>query len=117
MAAPTPAGSWDRLTATQREAVLAEDPVLAVVAAAGSGKTGVLTARVVRRCQDGTAAASRSLVCTFSRKAADELRLRLWRLGVGGVRAGTIHRLALRVVAEWCDHRSDPAPAVLGDRR
>ena len=116
-AAPTPAEIRDGMTAAQREAVLADNQVLAVIAGAGAGKTGVLTARVARRCEDGTATAGRTLVCTFSRKAADELRTRLWRLGVSGVRAGTVHRLALRVVADWREHRSDPPPVVLGDRR
>jgi DNA helicase II / ATP-dependent DNA helicase PcrA len=111
------AQTWDAMTVAQREAVLADERVLAVVAGAGAGKTGVLTARVARRCLDGTAAAGHTLVCTFSRKAAEELRTRLWRVGVSGVRAGTVHRLALRVVAEWREHRSDPPPVVLGDRR
>jgi DNA helicase-2/ATP-dependent DNA helicase PcrA len=105
------------MTPAQRDAVLADDPVLCVVAGAGSGKTGVLTARVARRCADGTASAERSLVCTFSRKAAEELRNRLYRLGVGGVSAGTIHGLALRIVSESRDRFGGPAPLVLGDRR
>ena len=75
---------------------MADDPVLCVLAGAGAGKTGVLTLRVARRSNDATATADRTLVCTFSRKAADELRSRLYRLGVTGVTAGTIHRVALR---------------------
>jgi DNA helicase-2/ATP-dependent DNA helicase PcrA len=96
---------------------MADDPVLCVVAGAGAGKTGVLTLRVARRARDASATAERTLVCTFSRKAADELRSRLWRLGVTGVTAGTIHRLALRVLRDWRDHNREPAPTVLGDRR
>ena len=71
---PLPPG----LTPAQREAVMADDPLLCVVAGAGAGKTGVLTLRVARRARDGSATAERTLVCTFSRKAADELRSRLW---------------------------------------
>lgn len=104
------------LTAAQREAVFAEDRVLCVLAGAGAGKTGVLTLRVARRSFDGTAAANRSLICTFSRKAADELRTRLWRLGVSGVTAGTIHRVALRLLGDWRGCTGGPAPSVLGDR-
>jgi DNA helicase-2/ATP-dependent DNA helicase PcrA len=96
---------------------MADDPLLCVVAGAGAGKTGVLTLRVARRARDGSATAERTLVCTFSRKAADELRSRLWRLGVTGVTAGTIHRLALRVLRDWREHNREPAPTVLGDRR
>src|ERR1039458_5960485 len=85
------------LTPGQREAVMADEPVLCVLAGAGAGKTGVLTLRVARRSGDATGEALHTLVCTFSRKAADELRLRLFRLGVVGVTAGTIHRGALQI--------------------
>jgi len=96
---------------------MADDPVLCVLAGAGAGKTGVLTLRVARRSNDATATADRTLVCTFSRKAADELRSRLYRLGVTGVTAGTIHRVALRVLRDWQDHNGGVVPTVLGDRR
>ncbi len=105
------------LTPAQVDAVMAEDPVLCVLAGAGAGKTGVLTLRVARRALDGTATPQRTLVCTFSRKAADELRTRLWRLGIAGVTAGTIHRVALRVLRDWRERAAAPAPSVLGDRR
>jgi DNA helicase II / ATP-dependent DNA helicase PcrA len=89
-----------------------------VLAAAGAGKTRVLTLRVARRVADGSAEPARVLVTTFSRRAADELRRRLWLLGVAdGPRAGTFHRTALSLVRR---HRSDRrlAPVeVLGDRR
>jgi len=106
------------LTAAQREAVMATDRSLCVLAGAGTGKTRVLTLRVARRIGDGSAEEDRVLVCTFSRKAAGELRRRLWSLGVGaGVEAGTFHRIALGLLRQ---HRSDhgrPAPVVLADRR
>ncbi len=104
------------LTAPQLEAVMADEPVICVFAGAGAGKTGVLTLRVARRADDGTAPANRTLVCTFSRKAADELRTRLWRLGVSGVTAGTIHRVALRVLRDHRERTGSPPPSVLGDR-
>ncbi len=104
------------LTPAQSEAVMADDPVVCVVAGAGAGKTGVLTFRVARRAEDGSAPARRTLVCTFSRKAADELRSRLWRLGVSGVSAGTIHRIALRLLRDRHEQGASRAPSVLGDR-
>jgi DNA helicase-2/ATP-dependent DNA helicase PcrA len=104
------------MTATQREAVLADDPVVCVVASAGAGKTGVLTARVARRAADETARAERTTVCTFSRKAAEELALRLHRLGVHRSTVGTIHRLALRILADRAVRDSRPPPIVLGKR-
>ncbi len=104
------------MTAAQKEAVLADEPVICVLAGAGAGKTGVLTARVARRDADGTARADRTLVCTFSRRAADELWVRLVRLGVRGATVGTIHRVALRILVDWRQRRHAPAPSILGRR-
>ncbi len=77
----------------------------------GSGKTRVLTLRVARRIQDGSADADHTAVCTFTRKAAHELEERLGTYGVPvsspasagrapgpGVRAGTLHQLALTLL-------------------
>ncbi|HVX20264.1 MAG TPA: ATP-dependent helicase [Acidimicrobiales bacterium] len=105
------------LTPAQREAVTADDAVICLLAAAGAGKTRVLTLRVARRVQDGSARADRVLVCTFSRKAAEELRQRLWVLGVGDVRAGTFHRTALQLLRRYHADRGGTAPQVLPDRR
>ncbi len=114
---PTPAVP-PGLTPAQHEAVTAADPLLCVLAGAGAGKTRVLTLRVARRIHDGTAFEDHVLVCTFSRKAADELRRRLWHLGVGGqVRAGTFHRTALGLLRQHRAERGAPAPTVLADRR
>ena len=91
---------------------------MCVLAGAGAGKTRVLTLRVARRVGDGSADPAHVLVATFSRKAADELRRRLWMLGVAeAITAGTFHRSALALLRQ---HRSDqgrPAPTVMGDRR
>ncbi len=106
------------LTPAQREAVTALDRVLCVLAGAGTGKTRVLTLRVARRVHDGTADADHVLVCTFSRKAADELRRRLWSLHVGDeVQAGTFHRTALRLLGQHRADRGLPPPVLLVDRR
>jgi DNA helicase II / ATP-dependent DNA helicase PcrA len=106
-----------RLTVAQREAIESDDPLLCVVAGAGAGKTRVLTLRVARRVRDGTIEADRTLVTTFSRKAAEELRTRLWSLGVAGVKAGTFHRTALGILREHRELRNRTAPQLLPDRR
>ena len=105
------------LTPAQREAIEADDPLLCVVAGAGAGKTRVLTLRVARRVRAGTIEGDRTLVTTFSRKAAEELRTRLWSLGVSGVRAGTFHRTALGLLREQREQRNRPLPQLLPDRR
>jgi len=106
-----------RLTVAQREAIESDQPLLCVVAGAGAGKTRVLTLRVARRAREGSIEADRTLVTTFSRKAADELRTRLWSLGVAGVKAGTFHRTALGLLREHRELRGRPAPQLLPDRR
>ena len=88
--APTsPPGAGDRferacaeLTAAQHRAVASTADAVCIVAGAGSGKTRVLTLRVARRILDGSAEADHTVVCTFTRKAAVELRDRLGRYGV-----------------------------------
>jgi DNA helicase-2/ATP-dependent DNA helicase PcrA len=83
------------LTSSQHTAVTSPATPLCVIAGAGSGKTRVLTRRVARRILDGSAEAERTLVLTFTRKAADELRKRLARLDVAPtVNAGTFHAVA-----------------------
>lgn len=102
----------------QREAVNADDPVLCLLAGAGTGKTRVLTLRVARRLADRSAHPDHVLVCTFSRKAADELQRRLWSLGAGAeVRAGTFHRTALGLLRQWRADRNLAPPVLLADRR
>lgn len=106
------------LTGAQREAVTSEAAPLCVLAGAGSGKTTVLTRRVARRLLDGSAEAGHTLVVTFTRKAARELRGRLWRLEVPGpVWAGTFHAAAFALLRRhWADAGVRP-PAVIDDPR
>jgi DNA helicase-2/ATP-dependent DNA helicase PcrA len=125
--------SFDRaladLTVVQRSAVLSPSGALCIVAGAGSGKTRVLTLRVARRIRDGSAEADHTAVCTFTRKAAHELRHRLRRYGVAvstpataagvptpGVRAGTLHQLALTMLRRHALDSGAPAPAVAEHR-
>jgi DNA helicase II / ATP-dependent DNA helicase PcrA len=107
----------NRLTMTQREAIESDESLLCVVAGAGAGKTRVLTLRVARRVREGSIEPDRTLVTTFSRKAAEELRTRLWSLGVSGVKAGTFHRTALGLLHEHRELRGRPVPQLLPDRR
>jgi len=110
---PLPPGLSD----AQREAVLADDRQLCVLAGAGAGKTRVLTLRVARRVHDASALADRVLVCTFSRKAADEIGSRLWALEVTPIRSGTFHRLALSLLHQHHVDRGGRTVALAADRR
>ena len=64
-------------TPSQRKAIDASGISLAVSAAAGSGKTSVLTRRITERVCSGAADVSRLLVVTFTRAAAAELVTRI----------------------------------------
>ncbi|MDA8281482.1 MAG: UvrD-helicase domain-containing protein, partial [Actinomycetota bacterium] len=109
------AGTLAGLTASQYLAVVTDASPLCVVAGAGSGKTRVLTRRVARRVLDGSADAEHSVVVTFTRKAASELRRRLAHLGVDGVAVGTFHGIALAELRRhWAD-TGQMAPAVVDD--
>ena len=87
---------------------------LAIEAKAGSGKTLVLTRRVAYRAAAGTADPRRTLVVTFTRKAAHELRQRLTALKCVDVDALTMHGLAFKLLhRHWADTGRRPK-AILG---
>jgi DNA helicase-2/ATP-dependent DNA helicase PcrA len=89
------------LTPEQREAVMSSSRRLLVRATAGSGKTHVLGLRIQRRIADEEVSADQVLAMTFTRKAGDELRKRLFRAGIRDVRAGTFHKMALNIVTQY----------------
>lgn len=105
------------LDAAQAAAVTTPSPLLAVIAGAGSGKTSVLTRRVAHRVATGLADAQHTMVLTFTRQAAGELRRRLRTLGLRDtVAAGTFHAMALGFLRQhWADSNRPP-PTVVNDR-
>ena len=68
-----------RWTDAQNDAITALDGSVLVSAAAGSGKTAVLTQRVINRLTQGESPTSvdRLLIVTFTRAAAQEMRQRI----------------------------------------
>jgi len=105
------------LTPDQLAAVTTPSTLVAVIAGAGSGKTRVLTRRIVHRIEAGTADARHTLALTFTREAAGELRRRLRRSGVRDhVETGTFHSVALALLRQrWLDVGRRP-PAIANDR-
>ena len=65
-----------KYTHAQQEAIDARGSNLLVSAAAGSGKTAVLAARIVSLAKEGVPL-DRMLVMTFTRAAAAEMRARI----------------------------------------
>ena len=101
----------------QRAAVTTPSTLVAVIAAAGSGKTRVLARRIAYRVATDTADARHTLALTFTREAAGELRRRLRTLGLRDfVDAGTFHSIALGLLRQrWAD-AGRPPPTVISDR-
>jgi DNA helicase II / ATP-dependent DNA helicase PcrA len=83
------------LNAEQRRAVDAVRGPVCILAGAGSGKTTTITHRIANQVATGAFRPSQILAVTFTDKAAGEMRARLERLDVTGVRASTFHSAAL----------------------
>lgn len=105
------------LDADQRRAVESDAAPLAIVAAAGSGKTMVLTRRIAYRIERGHAEPRHVVALTFTRDAAGELRRRLRRLDIHeSIEAGTFHSVALRLLRDLAITRNEAMPALAPDR-
>jgi DNA helicase-2/ATP-dependent DNA helicase PcrA len=115
--APDSAELLRGLDRQQRLAVTSTAAPLAIIAAAGSGKTTVLTRRIAHRLLTGTADASHVVALTFTRDAAAELKRRLRRLDIRApVEAGTFHSISLRLLHDHAVRHHRPVPVVANDR-
>ena len=89
------------LNAEQRAAVTADDGPLLVLAGAGTGKTRVLTTRIVHLLVTGRARPYQILAVTFTNKAAREMVVRVGGLigrSVEGLWLGTFHAIGVRML-------------------
>ena len=90
------------LSEEQRRAVCVDDDRNLVVAAAGSGKTALITAKAGWIVERGDRKPEEVLLLAFARDARNELKERVEkRLGhQGAMRVETFHSLGVRVIAE-----------------
>ena len=107
------------LNPEQRAAVEHPGGPLLVIAGAGSGKTRVLTARVARLLERGTAPGA-VLAFTFTNRAAREMRERIESL-VGAEAAvrlwvGTFHATGVRILRREAERLTVPRDFAIYDR-
>lgn len=90
----------DTLNTQQNEAVNKTDGPLLVLAGAGTGKTKVLTSRIVNIVNKNLATPLEILAVTFTNKAAAEMRNRISGIigpQVNNIWVGTFHSLAAKI--------------------
>ena len=100
------------LNERQREAVLHKDGPIMIVAGAGSGKTRVLTTRIIHLMAEHQVDAFNILALTFTNKAAREMKERVEHiLGNGEARnlyIGTFHSVFARILRFEADRIGYP---------
>ena len=87
----------------QKEAVLADDGPVLILAGAGSGKTSVLTTKIAYLIEEKCANPKNILAITFTNKAAREMKERIIKM-VGSkaydMQISTFHSFGLRIIKE-----------------
>jgi DNA helicase-2/ATP-dependent DNA helicase PcrA len=94
------------LNKQQAEAVLCNDGALLVLAGAGTGKTRVLTSKIISILQSGLAFPSEILAVTFTNKAAREMKNRVANSINGDLSSlwiGTFHAMSARILRQHAD--------------
>ncbi len=90
------------LNKAQKEAVMHLDGPLLIVAGAGSGKTKVLTSRIVNIIREKKAFPNQILAVTFTNKAAKEMQMRVSKMlgsaAVGLSWLGTFHSICAKLL-------------------
>ncbi len=104
----------ENLNKEQKEAVLSTEGPNLIVAGAGSGKTRVLTTRLIHIINQKKAWASQILCVTFTNKAAKEMQNRVLQSLKGSSNAipwlGTFHSISVKFLrrhAEALDYKSN----------
>ena len=84
----------------QRVAVVTDDRAALVVAAAGSGKTLTIAAKVAYLVKFQKIDPSKILLITFTKKASEEMENRVSKAIIAKIQAYTFHKLGLSILIE-----------------
>ena len=91
----------ENLNDPQKDAVLSTEGPLLVLAGAGTGKTRVLTSRIIHIVNSNLASPLQILAVTFTNKAAAEMKKRIGEIigdQVNNLWVGTFHSIASRIL-------------------
>lgn len=94
---------FSELNSAQQEAVVSDAKHLRIIAGAGSGKTRVLTMRIVYEIEQLHVAPYNILAITFTNKAANEMKNRIRDMLADeavGCQISTIHSLCMRILSQ-----------------
>jgi DNA helicase-2/ATP-dependent DNA helicase PcrA len=95
----------NNLNDKQKEAVMATEGPLLILAGAGSGKTRVLTHRIAYLIKEKKISPSNILAITFTNKAAEEMKTRVEELlgYIGDLWVSTFHSASVRILRRDID--------------
>lgn len=94
---------FSELNEKQKEAVIEQSKHIRIIAGAGSGKTRVLTMRIVYLIEKMNVSPNNILAITFTNKAAKEMKKRVNEMlgdEGSGTWVSTIHSLCMRILSE-----------------
>ena len=96
----------NQLNSNQNQAVSSTEGSILVLAGAGTGKTKVLTSRIIHILQCGLAFPSEILAVTFTNKAASEMKKRIGEVigeDVNQIWVGTFHSICAKILRKHAE--------------